>query len=101
MDNYYITATVVPKAGREALLEREITANIPKVRAEDGCLRYDLHVLRGEKTEFLLYEIWADKTAFEAHGAAPHMAIHRERIRDMVAEPTDVRVWKAVEVASE
>jgi quinol monooxygenase YgiN len=69
------------------------------VRGETGCLRYDLHVLRGEEGRFLFYEIWADKTSFEAHGVAPHMNVYREKIKDMLAEPVEVRVWAAAEVA--
>ena len=99
MDKYYITATVYPKAGKEEAVQAEILKNIPHVRKEKGCLRYDLHMLRDGGKQCMLYEIWADKAAFEAHGAAPHMTTYRERITDLLEAPTEVVIWSAVDVA--
>ncbi len=98
MDKYYIVATIHPKPGQEEALKAEILKNIPNVRQEKGCLRYDLHVLKSDGTKFLFYEIWADKECFKAHGVAPHMAAYRERVKDMLAAPTEVSVWSAVDV---
>jgi quinol monooxygenase YgiN len=97
MDKYYITALIYPRAGREEAIKAEILKNIPKVRQEKGCLRYDLHVLKSGGDKFLFYEIWADKAAFEAHVAAPHMAVYREKTRDLLAAPTEVSIWSAVD----
>ena len=99
MDIYYITATVYPKAGNEEAVKAAILDNIPKVRKEKGCLRYDLHVLKAGGGKFLFYEIWADKAAFEAHRVAPHMTVYRERIKDLLEKPSDVSVWSAVDIA--
>ncbi|MCL2123643.1 MAG: antibiotic biosynthesis monooxygenase [Desulfovibrionaceae bacterium] len=99
MDKYYIVATIHPKAGKEEAVKAEILKNIPNVRKETGCLRYDLHVRKTGGDTFMLYEIWADKAAFEAHGLAPHMAAYRERTKDLFEKPAEVSVWSAVEAA--
>jgi len=99
MDRYYIVATIYPKAGKEEAVRSEILKNIPIVRKEQGCLRYDLHVLKDGAGRFMFYEIWANKATFEAHGVAPHMMAYRERIKELLEKPTEVSVWSAVEVA--
>ncbi|WP_448651752.1 putative quinol monooxygenase [Pseudomonas fluorescens] len=45
----------------------------PHVRAEQGCLQYDLHPVVGNPDSFVLIEKWASKAALEAHHAAAHM----------------------------
>ena len=99
MSKCYVTAVISPKAGMEEAVKAEILANIPKVRKEQGCLRYDLHVLAKDGTQFLFYEIWADTAALDAHRKAPHMAAYREKTKDMLAVPTQVSIWDSVNVA--
>jgi quinol monooxygenase YgiN len=122
MDECYVTAVISPKAGMADTLKAEILANMPVVRKEQGCLRYDLHVLAQDGGAvmpkdggavmpkdggavmtkdggaFLFYEIWADKAALDAHAKSPHMVAYRERTKDMLAAPTRVDVWSAVNV---
>jgi len=93
-------ATVHPQAGKEGAVKAEMLKNMPDVRQEKGCLRYDLHVLKAGGGRCMFYEIWADQASFEAHGVAPHMMAYRERINDLLEKPTEVSVWSAEEVVS-
>ncbi|WP_456026239.1 putative quinol monooxygenase [Pseudomonas capeferrum] len=43
------------------------------VRAEQGCLQYDLHPVVGKPDSFVLIEKWASKDALTAHHEAAHM----------------------------
>lgn len=95
---YYITAKVTARPGQEEALKAAILDNIPRVRGEKGCERYDLVISRDNSAVFLFDEIWSDKNAFEAHGKAPHMQEHRKRTADMVTGPTEIGIWKAVNV---
>ncbi|MGW4245479.1 putative quinol monooxygenase [Nocardia sp. NPDC004722] len=45
----------------------------PLVRAEPGCLQYDLHQVTGDPDRFVLLEEWASREALAAHDDAPHM----------------------------
>lgn len=45
----------------------------PLVRAEHGCLHYDLHPVVGNPDSFVLIEKWASKDALAAHHVAAHM----------------------------
>ena len=50
-----------------------ITANAEaSVRDEPGCLRFDVCSVDGDENRFLLYELYEDAEAFEAHKRAPH-----------------------------
>lgn len=93
----YVSATVVAKDGKEAELEQALAALMVDVRAEDGCIRYDLHKSSDGKS-FLFYEIWETMDALAAHGETSHMHSMREATEDLVAGPAVVDIWKAVDV---
>ena len=61
-----------------------ITANAEaSVRDEPGCHRFDVTAVEGEGNRFLLYELYDDADAFEAHKQAPHFTAWR-RVADAV-----------------
>ncbi|MFE1596639.1 putative quinol monooxygenase [Nocardia sp. NPDC058705] len=45
----------------------------PLVRAEPGCLRYDLHSVPGNPDRFVLFEEWKSAEALAAHDSSEHM----------------------------
>ena len=55
------------------------------VRDEPGCSRFDVVVPEGEPDRILLYEIYDDAHAFEAHMATPHYASFSAAGGDMLA----------------
>ncbi|WP_314245835.1 putative quinol monooxygenase [Streptomyces kutzneri] len=67
-----ILINTLPGRGREQVAAFERLA--PVVRAEAGCLQYDLHQVSGEPDRFVLIERWSSQAALEAHDATPHMA---------------------------
>ena len=85
------------KDNLEAQLEAEVVKNIPNVRAEKGCIRYDFHKNRSEDGTFLFYEIWESPEALDAHGKTPHMLAYKERTKELLACPTVVTVWSQVD----
>jgi quinol monooxygenase YgiN len=61
------------------------------VRAEAGCLQYDLHQVIGEPDQFLLFETWASQAALVTHQQSAHMrkaAIDNQQFRDGAATIT-------------
>lgn len=66
-----ILITTLPGCGRE---QTEAYARLaPVVRAEEGCLRYDMHQVSGDPDRFVLVEEWSSKAALAAHDVTPHM----------------------------
>ncbi len=94
----YESAKVTAKEGKEAELEQALAGVVAAVRAEEGCIRYDLHKTNDGKA-FLFYEIWESMPHLEAHGKAPHMVTLGEARTDFVAGPTEVDILEAVDVA--
>ena len=94
----YVSATVVAKDGMESDLEQELSAIVPEVRAEDGCIRYDLHKSDSGNL-FLFYEIWESPAHLAAHVKTPHMDAMRAATADMVVGVAQVDTWQAVDVA--
>ncbi|MFE0462133.1 putative quinol monooxygenase [Kitasatospora sp. NPDC058965] len=66
-----IQITTQPGRGREQVDAFERLA--PLVRAEDGCLQYDLHRAAGDPDRFVLLELWSSREALAAHDATAHM----------------------------
>jgi len=95
MAKTYVTAVIMAKDGCEAALEKELRKVMDEVRAEAGCLRYDLH-RSGYGNTFLFYEIWESPAHLEAHGRSPHMAAMQEATADLRACPAEVNLWEEV-----
>ncbi len=56
-----------------------ITTNAEmSVRDEPGCHRFDVTAVEGDETRFVLYELYDDAAAFEAHKRAPHFRSWRQ-----------------------
>lgn len=55
---------------------------------EPGCKRFDIHQNAENPGLFLLYEIYEDQTALDAHRASPHFIEFRKDTADWVAERT-------------
>ncbi len=69
-----------------------ITANAAaSVRDEPGCRRFDVSAVEGDDTRFLLYELYDDAEAFEAHKQAPHFATWREVADRVLASQVNTR----------
>ena len=74
-----------------------LRANVPQVLAEDGCLEYlpavdlatDIAAQPAARDNVVtVIEKWIDVAALKAHLAAPHMAVYRARVRDLVRGAT-------------
>jgi len=69
--------------------------NVPKVKAEEGCLAYEPSIdvdsglpVQGEirQNTVTLVEAWLNLDALHAHLKAPHMAAYREAVKDYVQD---------------
>lgn len=60
------------------------------VRAEEGCIRYDLHRVENQQERFLLLEEWESPEALEKHNASAMMAEASVRHAAFRAGPVEV-----------
>jgi (4S)-4-hydroxy-5-phosphonooxypentane-2,3-dione isomerase len=69
-----------------------ITTNAQaSVRDEAGCHRFDVSAVEGDENSFVLYELYDDAEAFEAHKRAPHFAIWRPVADRVLASQVNTR----------
>src|SRR5215510_4773461 len=90
----HVVAIITAKPGQREGILAAIRANLPAVRAEQGCIEYgpaidadgigSFQTKAGADTIFVI-EKWQDADALKAHAAAPHMAAYSAKVKDLVA----------------
>jgi len=90
----HVLAMITTKPGlRDAVLET-FNANVPAVRAEQGCIEYgaavDADGAGGFQTplgpdSLVVIEKWESADALKAHAASPHMRAYAAKTKDLLA----------------
>ncbi|MEV6430894.1 antibiotic biosynthesis monooxygenase [Nocardia sp. NPDC051463] len=62
-----------PSPGADAEQIAAFAAQAQVVRAEPGCLHYDLHAVNGDPDRFVLFEESASAEALREHATSEHM----------------------------
>lgn len=91
-DTVRVVAVLRGRTGQGAALLELWPGLAAQVRAEDGCLAYDLHRVAGDADRFVVLERWESVEALAAHGASRHMREFGAAAAGMLAAPTDVLV---------
>ena len=60
------------------------------VRAEAGNVVFDCYRRLEDRDRFVVYEIYRDKAAFEAHISAEYGAVFNGKLRELIVEPNSV-----------
>lgn len=91
----HVIALITAKPGKREEILTAFRANIPAVKAEDGCIEYGpvidaegvgkFQTPLGEDT-FMVVEKWESLDALKAHAAAPHMAAYAAKVKDLIAD---------------
>jgi quinol monooxygenase YgiN len=90
----HVVAVITAKPGQRAAVLEAFRANVPAVRAEQGCIEYGATVDAegmgpiqtpvGADT-FVVVEKWESADALKAHAQAPHMKAYGAKVKDMLA----------------
>jgi quinol monooxygenase YgiN len=90
----HVLALITTKPGMRDEVLDAFRANVPAVRAEEGCIEYgatiDSEGVGPFQTQlgadtFVVVEKWASVEALKAHAASPHMAAYGARTKDLLA----------------
>lgn len=98
-----VIASITVKEGELAKFLEIFKANVPLVRAEDGCIEYfptidvdsGLPIQVKEPSTVTIIEKWQSLAALHAHLASPHMLAYREETKDIV-EKVSLRVLQEI-----
>ena len=97
MPHVTVVATLVAQSGKETQVEALLRALVTPTRAEDGCIRYDLHRDLDNPGAFVFYETWASRAALDAHSASEHLARFAREGGPLLAS-RDVKVMELLEI---
>jgi len=90
----HVVAVITAKPGMRDSILQEFRANVPAVKAEQGCIEYGAAVdlengpvfqTKYGPDTFLVIEKWESPEALKAHAAAPHMAAYAAKTKEMIA----------------
>ena len=87
----HVLAIITALPGQRAAVLEHFHANIPAVKAEQGCVEYGPvidapgHEGYGPDT-FVVIEKWTSTEALQAHARAPHMAAYAARVKELLAK---------------
>jgi quinol monooxygenase YgiN len=82
---FVIIAEFEVKADRlEAFLDLARTDAMKSVANEPGCRQFDVTLDREQPNRVVLYEVYDDEAAFDAHLATPHLKAFRAGIEALI-----------------
>ena len=91
----HVIAVLTAKPGKRDEVLKAFRANVPNVKAENGCIEYGAAVDIDPGPSFqakhgpdaiVVIEKWQDLEALKAHAAAPHMKAYAEKVKDLLAD---------------
>ncbi len=87
----YLTVLLSIEPTKTAAFLAAMAANAAATRLEPGCRRFEVQQVEGSASEYVLWEVFDDARALEAHHASPHFARWSESARDLVLAKRSVR----------
>ena len=90
-----VVAIITTKPGMRDSVLAAFNANVPAVRAENGCIEYaptiDTEGVGPFQTEvgrntFVVIEKWETLAHLMAHAATPHMVAYGAKVKDMLTD---------------
>ena len=90
----HVVAVVTAKPGKREEILTHFRANVPAVRAEQGCIEYGAAIdaenalpfqTKWGADSFLVIEKWESMDSLKAHAAAPHMAAYGAKTKALIA----------------
>ena len=90
----HVIAVITAKPGKREEVLRHFRANVPAVRAENGCIEYGAAIdadpalpiqTKYGPDSFVVVEKWESLDALQAHAAAPHMAAYGAKTKELLA----------------
>lgn len=89
MFGIFASVIVNPEHRKQFLSTIQDTAR-RSIQEEAGCVRFDVFQDKSQKNRYLLYEVYVDQTAFEAHLVTPHAQRAMEGAKSWAEGPFDV-----------
>ena len=86
----FIFARFHAQEGKETALEFLLRNQVPKARAEPGCLVINAYRSTRNPRLFFIHSCWLDETAFDVHVALENTNRFVEEAENLIDHPFDV-----------
>ena len=83
-----LVVTFKAKPGEEDSVKADLLTLVEPTRKEPGCLCYNLHQSKTDKSQFLFYEQWADQKSLDTHSNTPRLKAIVEKLKGRVEAST-------------
>jgi quinol monooxygenase YgiN len=94
-----VIARFVARKGKEDQLRAVLKGMLAPTRAESGCKLYELYE-SNSKGRFYIYEIYETQAALDQHAASPHFKHLEQTVGELLQEPFEVNILRAVTAAA-
>ena len=91
--SYVLQVQIAVKPDSVDKFMSKLMENAKAARGEPGCKTFDVLVDPQDKTKLMLYEVYADEKAFEAHQATPHFKKYLAEAVPLLAS-RERRFWR-------
>jgi quinol monooxygenase YgiN len=91
-----VIARFVAGKGNADQLRTLLQSMLTPTRAEPGCQLYELYE-SDSRGRFYLYESWEGQSALDRHIATPHFRHLQQAAGDVLAEPFEVNILRAIQ----
>ena len=82
--NLTIVARIEAREDKIELVKSELIKLIEPIRAENGCIQYDLHQDTDNPAVFIFYENWENRELWQDHMRSNHIAAYGYAVRGAV-----------------
>ena len=84
------------RPGMEDATRAALATLVVPTQAEEGCILYALHQGVEDPTRFAFVERWESQELHDAHVGSPQLAAALARAGELLAEPPDSAVYRAL-----
>lgn len=95
--NALVVGEIHGLVGRAAELAELLRETQEHARTEPGCIAYAFAQVVAEPGRYLVVQEWRDEAALEAHYASPAFRRYQERVGELLARPSEVRLHRVAE----
>ena len=90
MSTQVVVAKLAGLTGRAAELRTLLGDRARAVRAEDGCVSYEVAELLDEPVTYVIVQTWTSSEALRAHYATEAHAEYQHAVDELLATPSEV-----------
>jgi quinol monooxygenase YgiN len=90
MSTQVVVARLSGLTGRAAELRQLLAERARDVRAEDGCVSYEVAERLDEPAGFLIVQTWTSSETMRAHFASEAHGAYQHQVDELLASPSEV-----------